>query len=169
MEYLLIDGYNVINAWGDIFDLKGSPLEDSREKLLNLISNYQGYKNSNIIVVFDAHMVKGSQEKIESFDNLTIVFTKENETADNYIEKFVYKLGNIHTVRVVTLDYLEQTMVLSNGGVRITPREFREEMRSVTGIGSRVREQKPQKANTIASHLSPEMLEILEKMRRSKQ
>lgn len=168
MEYLLVDGYNVINAWGEILDLKNSTLEDCRDKLLNMLSNYQGYKNSNIIVVFDAHMVKGSQEKVEKFDNLTVVFTKENETADNYIEKFVYRLGDTHIIRVVTSDYLEQTMILSSGGVRITPKEFYREMMMVTQGKTAFEKKRQAKNNTIESNLSPDVLEVLEKIRRSK-
>ncbi len=168
MEYLLVDGYNVINAWGDILDLKNSTLEDCRDKLLNMLSNYQGYKNNNVIVVFDAHMVKGSQEKVEKFDNLTVVFTKENETADNYIEKFVYRFGNTNTVRVVTSDYLEQTMILSSGGIRITPKEFYREVMTVTQGKAAFEKNSQRKSNTIESNLSPDVLKVLEQIRRSK-
>ncbi|MCX8130925.1 MAG: NYN domain-containing protein [Clostridia bacterium] len=168
MEYLVIDGYNVINAWSDLFDPSADSLEDCRLKLLDILSNYQGYKKNNIVVVFDAHLVKGSQEKKENYDNLTVIYTKENETADNYIEKFVYNLGNIHTIRVVTADYLEQTMILRKGGIRVLPRELRSELRqagnnlkvNITNAGA--------KDNTIMSNLKPELLEKLEKMRRSK-
>ena len=85
MEYLLIDGYNIINAWKDLFKLESEPLEDCRDKLLAILSNYQGYRKLEIIAVFDAHQVKGSQEKHEIYDKIKIVFTKENETADKYI------------------------------------------------------------------------------------
>lgn len=168
MEYLLIDGYNIINAWGDIFKLEKEPLEDCRIRFLNLLSNYQGYKKSNIIVVFDAHLVKGSLEKQEKYDNLTIVFTKENETADNYIEKFVYRSSNSNTIRVVTSDYLEQTMVLSNGGIRMSPRELREEVNVTNKSLSLGSGKSVEKNNTIMSNVKPELLEKLEKIRRGK-
>lgn len=168
MEYLVIDGYNVINAWRDIFDLRREPLEDSREKLLTMLSNYQGFKKVNIIVVFDAHMVKGSQEKNFFYDNLTVVFTKENITADNYIERFVHELGNTHVIRVVTSDYLEQTIVLSNGGIRVSPRELREEIfQTNKNMDSHHTTAKAEK-NTIMSRMDPELLEKLEKLRRGK-
>lgn len=168
MEYLIVDGYNIINSWEDIFNLKKDSLEECRDKLLNILSNYQGYKKNNIIVVFDAHMVKGSQEKHERYDNLTVVFTKENETADNYIEKFVYKMGNTHTIRVVTSDYLEQTIVLNNGGIRITPRELKQEIRNVIREEKNVIKSKPVRTNSVMARIKPELLEKLEKIRRSK-
>lgn len=168
MEYLVIDGYNVINAWRDLFDLNNEPLEDCREKFLNLLSNYQGFKNTKIIVVFDAHMVKGSQEKEEVFDNITVVFTKENVTADNYIERFVYKMGQTNKVRVVTSDYLEQRTVFRSGGIRVSPRELRQEIIKTAENLDNVMPDKGKKTNTIMSRLDPEVLERLEKLRRGK-
>lgn len=168
MEYLVVDGYNIINAWTDTFNLQKEPLEDCRDKLLNILSNYQGYKKINIIVVFDAHLVKGSREKQESFDNLTVVFTKENQTADNFIERFVHKMGNTHIVRVATSDYLEQTIVLSNGGIRMSPRELKVEVEKANRNAKQELTSKPVKSNDIMSYLNPELLEKLEKFRRGK-
>lgn len=168
MEYLVVDGYNIINAWGDLFNLQEEPLEDCRERLLAILSNYQGYKKSNIIVVFDAHLVKGSREKQESYDNLTVVFTRENETADNYIERFVYRMGNTYTIRVATSDYLEQRMILNKGGIRMSPRELREEVLKASNNSKAESTGKAEKANTIMSRMGPEMLEKLERMRRGK-
>jgi len=169
MEYLLIDAYNVINAWGDIFDLENESLEDCRDKFLNMISNYQGYKDINVIVVFDAHHVKGSKEKREAFDNITVVYTKENETADNFIERFVYLMGDKNTVKVVTSDYLEQTTILRKGGIRVLPRELKEEMKLVSK-NSKIEKVKDndKKINTIMSNINKDILDKLEKMRRNK-
>ncbi|HHW48083.1 MAG TPA: NYN domain-containing protein [Clostridiaceae bacterium] len=166
MEYLVIDGYNLINAWNDVFDLENDTLEDCRDKLVNMLSNYQGYKNINVIIVFDAHMVKGSKEKEETFDNIKIVFTKENETADNYIERFVYKHANDNVIRVVTSDYLEQRMVLISGGVRVSPRELKEELFRASKNMESNYSKTERDANPIMSHLKPDLLEILEKIRR---
>jgi predicted RNA-binding protein with PIN domain len=168
MEYLLIDGYNIINAWTDTFDLRRESLEDCRDKLLNIMSNYQGFKKINIIVVFDAHQVKSNKTKHESFDNLTVVYTKENETADNYIERFVYKMGDEHTIRVATSDYLEQRIVLSGGGVRMSPRELKEAVEQAGRNAKQELLNKPVKANDIMSRIEPELLEKLEKFRRGK-
>ena len=168
MEYLIVDGYNIINAWDDIFDLKKYKLEDCRDKLLGILSNYQGYKKIQVMVVFDAHMVKGSQEKREQFDNLTVVYTKENETADSFIEKYVYKTSSEYTMRVATSDSLIQTTVLSIGGVRMSPRELKEEVEAANrNIREEIRNDRV-KTNTLMSRISPELLEKLEKIRRDK-
>lgn len=172
MEYLLVDAYNVINAWKDVFDLGILTLEECRDKLLNIMSNYQGYNGDglNIVVVFDAHMVKGRRRagrspgsagrpdnsgipglagitglmdlrnKIETFDNITVIYTKEKETADNFIERFVYLFGETNTVKVVTSDYLEQTTILRKGGVRMLPRELKEAVRAASREGEVARE-----------------------------
>ncbi len=167
MEYLLIDAYNVINSWDDIFDMRKDSLEDCRDKLLNILSNYQGFKKVKIYVVFDAHMVKGRRYKEETFDNLTVVFTKENQTADNYIERFVYNLGNTHTIRVVTADYLEQTMILRSGGARMTPKELREEIKLTTRHSKSRFTNKKSPINGLFSNVDSSTLEELEKLRRS--
>lgn len=168
MEYLVIDGYNVINAWRQVFDLQRESLEDCRQKLLDMLSNYQGYKKINIIVVFDAHLLKGSQLKTEQYDHITVVYTKEHQTADHFIERFVYETPSKYKVRVVTSDYLEQTMVLSNGGVRVTPRELLHEIRTVEKQEKQRKQMTPVQGNSIQSHLHPDLAEKLEKMRRGK-
>lgn len=166
MEYLLVDGYNVINAWRDIFDIGGEPLEDLRDKLLSMLSSYQGYKKINIIVVFDAHQVKGTQIKQESYDNLTVIYTRENETADNYIERFVYRMSADNIVKVVTSDYLEQRIVLTGGGMRITPKELREEMVKANTYKSLSNIDNKNSKNTIGDRIKPDILKVLEKLRR---
>ncbi len=168
MEYLLVDGYNVINAWRDTFNPENEPLEDCRDRLAAMLSNYQGFKKLNIMVVFDAHLVKGSIEKDYDFDNIKIIYTKENETADNYIEKFVHKFGSTHTIRVVTSDYLEQTIVLSNGGIRMSPRELRGEMDEAGKAAKPATKSNGFRTNVIEAHIKPELMEELEKMRRAK-
>jgi len=169
MEYLLVDGYNIINAWNDVFDLDRESLEECRVNLLNMLSNYEGYRKIKIIAVFDAHLVKGSQKHVEYFDNIVVVYTGENQTADNYIERFVYKYGDLHIIWVATSDYLEQAIVLKNGGVRITPRELREEVegthRNMTNNFGKI---KKLHKNTIISNIKPELADALEKIRRSK-
>lgn len=165
-----MDGYNVINAWSNVFKLDTEPLEDCRDKLLNILSNYQGYKRINIIVVFDAHMVKKGQKKKEKFDNLQIIYTKEYQTADNYIERFVYEKAHENIVRVVTSDYLEQTMVLSNGGIRMSPREFWEDIEdTIKKTKEKIQhKERVNRSNTIMSNIDDELLKRLEKMRRGR-
>lgn len=144
------------------------PLEDCRDRLANIMSNYQGLKGISIIIVYDAQLVKGSQEKEYFFDNIKIVYTKEYETADNYIEKFVHRLGNTYTIRVATSDYLEQTMIMSNGGIRMSPRELREELETAARDIRPVLFPNRVRTNAIESHIKPDLLEKLEELRRGK-
>ncbi len=168
MEYLVIDGYNVINQWTDLFDLKKDSLEDCRDKLLNMLSNYQGYKNINIIVVFDAYLQKGGQEKIQDFDNIKAVYTKEGETADNFIERFVYLNGRSNLIKVVTSDFLEQIITMSSGGIRMSPRELRLEMQTDIKAAGEKNYGPPIKNNTIMSKVAPDIYEKLDKIRKGK-
>lgn len=123
-EYLLVDGYNVIFAWDNLKDLSQDNIEGARNTLINILCNYQGYKKCEVILVFDAYKVKGNAREIEKIDNINIVYTKEAETADMYIEKVSHKLAKNHKVRVVTSDALEQLIILSNGALRVSSREF---------------------------------------------
>ena len=119
-----MDGYNIIFAWDDLNELAKYNIESARGKLMDILSNYQGYKKCEVILVFDAYKVKGSVGEVEKANNITIVYTKEAETADMYIEKASYKLAKENKVRVVTSDALEQLIILGNGALRVSSREF---------------------------------------------
>lgn len=124
-EYLLVDGYNVIFAWDNLKELsKNNNLEGARNALINTLCNYRGYKKCEIILVFDAYKVKGNTREVEKFENINIVYTKEAETADMYIEKATHELAKKHKVRVVTSDALEQLIILGNGALRVSSQEF---------------------------------------------
>lgn len=123
-EYLLVDGYNVIFAWENLKELAKDNIDGARNMLINILCNYQGYKKCEVILVFDAYKVKGNTGEVEKFNNITIVYTKEAETADMYIEKASYKLAKNNKVRVVTSDALEQLIILGNGALRVSSREF---------------------------------------------
>ncbi|MCM1286004.1 MAG: TetM/TetW/TetO/TetS family tetracycline resistance ribosomal protection protein [Acetobacter sp.] len=123
-EYLLVDGYNVIFAWDNLKELSQNNIEGARNALVNILCNYQGYKKCEVILVFDAYKVKGNTREVEKIDNINIVYTKEAETADMYIEKVSHKLAKNHKVRVVTSDALEQLIILGNGALRVSSREF---------------------------------------------
>lgn len=127
-EYLLVDGYNVIFAWDNLNKLAESSIDGARNALINILCNYQGYKKCEVIVVFDAYKVKGNHREIEKVNNITVVYTKEAETADMYIEKASLDLAKKHKVRVVTSDALEQVIILGNGALRVSSREFQEEV-----------------------------------------
>lgn len=123
-EYLLVDGYNVIFAWDNLFAMAKDNIDGARNALINILCNYQGFKKCEVILVFDAYKVKGATREVEKVNNITIVYTKEAETADMYIEKASYKLAKNNKVRVVTSDALEQLIILGNGALRVSSREF---------------------------------------------
>lgn len=128
-EYLLVDGYNVIFAWEHLKELTERSLDGARQVLINILCNYQGYSKCNLILVFDAYRVKGQYREVETVNGISIVYTKEAETADMYIEKVTHKLATNNRVRVVTSDALEQMIILGNGALRVSSLAFLEEVR----------------------------------------
>lgn len=167
-RYVLVDGYNVINSWIELKFLKDDSLEEARHKLVDMLLDYASFKEVNVVIVFDAHLVKGSIEKHENDRGIEIVYTKEGETADCYIERTVVELSKRNTVGVVTLDYVEQQVILQMGGYRITPREFLNEVRDVSkGIREKIDIPYVDKRNTIEDFVDKKILEKLERMRRN--
>ena len=130
-EYLLVDGYNVIFAWEDLKKLAESNLDAARRRLMDILCNYAGYRQCVPILVFDAYRVKGSNREVETYHNLHVVYTKEAETADMYIEKTTHELGRKHRVRVVSSDGAEQIIILGGGGLRVSSAAFRKEVEAV--------------------------------------
>ena len=126
VEYLLVDGYNVIFASDKLREMT---FDGAREALINILCNFQGFKKCRLIVVFDAYKVKGNKREIEQVNDISVVYTKEAETADMYIEKTSHKLAKHHRVRVVTSDGLEQLIILGNGALRVSSRAFWEEVK----------------------------------------
>ena len=127
-EYLLVDGYNIIFAWEELKTLAKTNLDAAREALIEILSNYQGYKKCKIIAVFDAYKVKGGERHHEKCGNVDVVYTKEAETADMYIEKTTYEMSGKHLVRVATSDNLEQMIILGNGAFKLSAKEFKAEI-----------------------------------------
>lgn len=127
-EYLFVDGYNIINAWDQLIEKRKASLEEAREALLEILAEYYHLTGIEIVVVFDAHLVKGNSGQEYEYKGIRVVFTKENETADNYIERTLDALGKIKKIRVATSDFLEQQIVLSRGGTRISARELEMEI-----------------------------------------
>lgn len=123
-EYLLVDGYNVIFAWDSLKALAKDNVDGARNTLINILCNYQGYKKCEVILVFDAYKVKENTGDVEKIDNINVVYTKEAETADMYIEKVSHKLAKNNKVRVVTSDALEQLIILEGGALRVSSKEF---------------------------------------------
>ncbi len=127
-EFLLVDGYNIIFAWADLKDLADTDIKSARDRLLDILSDYAGYTGKNVIVVFDAYRVPGGKGEYYRYHNLDVVFTKEAETADLYIEKTAHRLYPKNKVSVATGDYVEQIIIFGAGAVRLSPRGLLEEI-----------------------------------------
>ena len=130
-EYLLVDGYNIIFAWDELKKIAAENLDAARKQLCELLCNYQGYRKCRVILVFDAYKVKGGLGSVEKYHNITIVYTREAETADAYIERATYEIGRQHRVRVATSDGPEQIIILGHGALRLSASAFHEEMAEV--------------------------------------
>ena len=130
-EYLLVDGYNIIFSWGELAELAKHSLDAARARLIDIMCNYQGFRRCRVIVVFDAYRVKGSHREVEQVGNISVVYTKEAETADMYIEKAVHELARDSRVRVATSDGLEQVIILGGGAMRVSAAELLAEVRDV--------------------------------------
>ena len=135
-EYLLVDGYNIIFAWDELKTLAAESLAAARQSLADILSNYQGYRKCGVILVFDAYKVKGNPGSVEKYKNIHIVYTKEAETADAYIEKATYDMRKQYRVRVATSDGMEQLIILGHGASRIPANVFLQEVQQAhTEIG----------------------------------
>ncbi len=168
-EYLLVDGYNIIFAWEDLKKLCEYSLEDARDKLISILSNYQGAKGIELIIVFDAHMVKGNRGNIEKIGKTYIVYTKEAETADNYIERITKDLVKNYTVKVATSDRLEQIIIMGSGAIRVSATELRQDIRQTAKkISKKIEDIKPIKNNMLFDNLDSKTAEWFEKMRQNK-
>ena len=133
-EYLLVDGYNVIFAWDDLKALAAVNIDSARDKLIDIMSNYQGYVGCELILVFDAYKVKQNPGSITKHGNIHVVYTKEAETADMYIEKTTHELGRKYKVTVASSDGLEQLIIMGQGALRMSSRGLREEVERVNQI-----------------------------------
>ena len=130
-DYLLVDGYNVIFAWEDLRRIGESNLDAARRRLMDILCNYAGYKRCVPILVFDAYKVRGGTREVEKYHNLYVVYTKEAETADMYIERATHELAKERRTRVVSSDGAEQVIVLGHGALRVSARAFAEEVAAV--------------------------------------
>lgn len=137
-SYLLVDGYNILFAWDELNELAKVNIDGARTKLLDIMCNYQGFMGCNLIVVFDAYKVKGHECEMLSYHNINVVYTKEAQTADSYIEQFAHEMGKKHNVVVATSDRLEQMIIIGSGCIRISARDFYNE---VTRVENLIREE----------------------------
>lgn len=169
MKIIFIDGYNVLNSWPNLKRNKECSFDAAREKLIDLIHNYCAFEGCKAIIVFDAHKVEGSIEKEEiRNNNLSIVFTKDGETADSYIERNVHELGRKYEVYVVTSDSLEQQTIFQRGAVRVSSLEFYNEVIGTEKIiRNGTEKNKISDKNCIQDNVNDDVLKRLEEIRRS--
>ena len=132
-EYLLVDGYNIIFAWEELKAVAQTNLDAARQLLMDLLSNYQGFKKCVVILVFDAYKVPRNVQDVFKYHNIYVVYTKEAETADTYIERATYEIGRHHQVRVATSDGAEQLIILGHGALRLSATTFKAEVEQVGG------------------------------------
>ncbi|MCI9216488.1 MAG: GTP-binding protein [Dorea sp.] len=165
-EYLLVDGYNVIFAWEDLKDIAKVNIEAARNKLMDILCNYQGFKKCTVILVFDAYKVEGYALEIQKYHNIHVVYTKEAETADQYIEKVVHEIGRKYHVTVVTSDGVEQVVTLGQGGKLISAREFHEEVETTRHLIREEYEKRRENGkNYLFDHMDKELAEEMEEVR----
>ena len=138
-EYLLVDGYNIIFAWEELRELSKVTIDGARQKLMDILCNYQGYKKCTLILVFDAYKVTGNTGEAINYHNIHVVYTKEAETADQYIEKLAHKIGRQYHVTVATSDGLEQLIIYGQGCHLMSARDLKEE---VAWANEQIREEK---------------------------
>ena len=168
-EYLLVDGYNVIFAWEELKELAKVSIEAARDKLMDILCNYQGYKKCVLILVFDAYKVEGYALEIQKYHNIHVVYTKEAETADQYIEKVVHHIGRKYHVTVVTSDGVEQVITMGQGGTRISSRDFLEEIEYTRKLIEEDNEkQRVSDRNYLFDHADEEFVRKMEKIRLGK-
>ena len=132
-EYLLVDGYNIIFAWDELKAVARTSLDAARQLLMDILSNYQGFRKCVVILVFDAYKVPRNTGDVSKYHNIYVVYTKEAETADAYIERATYELGRHHHVRVATSDSAEQLIILGHGALRVSARIFKAEVEQAEG------------------------------------
>ena len=168
-EYLLVDGYNILYAWEDMRELMQVTLDGARHRLMDILCNYQGYKKCRLIVVFDAYKVPGGVGSAQDYHNIHVVYTKEAETADQYIDKFAHEMGRRYRVTVATSDGLEQLIIRGQGCILMSAADLRED---IERIGRQIEEEqgrlpRPGK-NYLFQDVDKELAEYLEKIRLGK-
>lgn len=149
-EYLLVDGYNIIFAWDELSELAAVNIDAARYKLMDILSNYQGFRKICVIVVFDAYKVPGGVEKVQKYHNIHVVYTKEAETADQYIEKVAIRIGRRYRTTVATSDGVIQLIIRSQGCILWSARDFREE---IERVGKLISEEKGKHTGSAKNYL----------------
>ena len=165
-KYLLVDGYNIIFAWEDLKELAKASIDGARGKLMDILCNYQGIRGCRLILVFDAYRVQGHDTELFDYHNIHVVYTKEAETADQYIEKFAYENGKKADITVATSDGLEQIIIRGQGCALLSARELKEEIqRASEEIRGTYMDQPPGSRNYLLDAVTKETREQLDRIR----
>ncbi len=168
-EYLLVDGYNIIFAWEDLKELAKANIDSARDKLMDIMCNYQGYKKNHLILVFDAYKVAGGPGEVLAYHNIHVVYTKEAETADQYIEKTVRKISREYHVTVATSDALEQIIIMGAGATRLSAAGLLEEVQQMQQeIRKNYLEKQTGGKNYLFDHLDEHLNDLMEDVRLGK-
>lgn len=168
-EYLLVDGYNIIFAWEDLQKLAEENIDAARDKLIDILSAYQSFRGCTLILVFDAYKVKGSTGAVQKVHNIYVVYTKEAETADQYIEKAAHEMGHKYDVTVATSDGLEQIIILGQGCNLLSARELKNEITLMQEtIQEEIKARRESGKNYLFDHMSEEMVREMEQIRLGK-
>ena len=168
-EYLLVDGYNIIFSWEELRELSEKDIGAARGKLADILSNYQGYRKCTLILVYDAYKVEGNPGEVMKYNNIYIVYTKEAETADQYIEKTVRRIAKDAAVTVATSDGLEQVIILGQGANRMSAPGLKEEIeRTLAEVRGEHLGKKGSVGNYLFDYLDEETAEEMEKVRLGK-
>lgn len=168
VKTIFVDGYNVVNSWPNLKPKKNFSFEGARQTLIDILHNYSVFKECNVVLVFDAHKVPGSLEKTEEISKtILVVFTKDGETADSYIERKVNTLGRKHEIVVVTSDNLEQQTIFQRGAVRMSSLEFYNEILKVEkSIKVKTDRNRSNYKNNLSDNIDPKIAKMLEEFRR---
>lgn len=165
-DFLLVDGYNIIFAWKDLKEIADTNLEAARIKLADTLCNYQGFKQNEIILVFDGYKSKGNAGSVIHYHNIDIVYTKEAETADQFIEAVSQQMAREYRIRVATSDGLEQMIILAKGATRMSAAELCREIKDTEKeIKSMYEAKSSGSRNLLMDNLPPHIASMLEKMR----
>ena len=162
---LLVDGYNVIGAW-NVPKEENLTIEEARERLVDLIADYAGYSGEEVVVVFDGHYTDRAMRSHANVHGVEVVFTKHAESADNYIEAVCQRTPKWRQVRVATSDFIEQTVALGRGAVRISSREFLVQLTQVRSVGQAHMRKETVSRGDIFSRLPPHQRELFDRMRK---
>ena len=169
MKIIFVDGYNVINSWPNLKEEKDASFDGARKKLIDTMHNYGTYEHCKIKIVFDAYLVKGNLQKVEDVnENVSVIFTKDGETADAYIEREIHNLGRRVEIYIVTSDMLEQQTAFQRGAVRMSSLEFYNEIQKVERkISKNTKLNLTVNRNNLSDNIDSDVLKKLEEIRRS--